>query len=607
MNCEIKKKHKLKLIRVKSRNWFISLLLLIHYSSSAEVILQYFGTSWNEINRRIPELAEAGWTALWLPPPFKAGSTFSVGFDTYDRFDFGSKDQMGGVATRYGTEDDLIRLIETAHRFGIRVYFDNVMAHNGGSTPGYDENTSIYTQPGFVPEDFHLIRTPAGFYRRPPKGDYTDEWQVLNRNEFGLDIAQEDPNTSFGDYEGMSFPKYRGIRHPLRTDYYLDTDLPIATNGTGELVYTFADKEIFEDIGYGLNQIGSGNGKFDWDDSNNNGQHDVGEVCEPFSDTGLNSLRSDWKKPAFGWQDGIYNMGNPIEEDVNTLLFRAVRWFVDKAKPDGFRLDAVKHAPFYFFGKTDQPKDASNWGYCGQIQEQFNISRGYSDWSNHRDTVFSTDSGRDDAMLFGEHLGAPPPQGPYLAAGMRIADNSLLNTLNGAVSEFGSLNGHDQPGNYTYGVNEAVMYAGSHDFNYMSFFDRPSAHSLLLTRAGLPIIYTDGYNETLAPDSKGKFFPQHGNNPFLGQFNDNHLLNLLYINQLFARGEQQPRWSDDNYVAYERLDFRETSNEANATILSYLLARNGSGGQARSWQSSFPEGSRLRNYSDFGGNFLLTL
>ena len=70
---------------------------------------------------------------------------------------------MGGVATRYGTEDDLIRLIETAHRFGIRVYFDNVMAHNGGSTPGYDENTSIYTQPGFVPEDFHLIRTPAGF------------------------------------------------------------------------------------------------------------------------------------------------------------------------------------------------------------------------------------------------------------------------------------------------------------------------------------------------------------------------------------------------------------------------------------------------------------
>ena len=47
------------------------------------------------------------------------------------------------------------------------------MAHNGGSTPGYDENTSIYTQPGFVPEDFHLIRTPAGFLDDHPKGDYS--------------------------------------------------------------------------------------------------------------------------------------------------------------------------------------------------------------------------------------------------------------------------------------------------------------------------------------------------------------------------------------------------------------------------------------------------
>ena len=39
----------------------------------AEVILQYFNTSWNEIAMRMPELAEAGYTALWLPPPFIPG------------------------------------------------------------------------------------------------------------------------------------------------------------------------------------------------------------------------------------------------------------------------------------------------------------------------------------------------------------------------------------------------------------------------------------------------------------------------------------------------------------------------------------------------------
>ena len=94
--------------------------------SHGETILQYFGTSWSEINNRIPELSEAGWTALWLPPPFKAGSQYSVGFDTFDRFDLGKKNQMGGVSTLYRTESELLELISTAHRFGLRVYFDTL-------------------------------------------------------------------------------------------------------------------------------------------------------------------------------------------------------------------------------------------------------------------------------------------------------------------------------------------------------------------------------------------------------------------------------------------------------------------------------------------------
>jgi alpha-amylase len=102
-------------------------------SARSEVILQYFGTTWSEVERRIPELAERGYGALWLPPPFKGGSgTYSVGFDTFDRFDLGDRDGSGTVRTRYGTKADLLSLIRTAHRFGLKVYFDNVMAHNAG-------------------------------------------------------------------------------------------------------------------------------------------------------------------------------------------------------------------------------------------------------------------------------------------------------------------------------------------------------------------------------------------------------------------------------------------------------------------------------------------
>lgn len=120
------------------RRVVIAMSLLSH-AATAEVILQYFGTTRSEIERRIPELAERGYDSLWLPPPFKAGAgIYSVGFDTLDRFDLGDRDQSGTVRTKYGTKADLLSMARVAHRFGIRVYFDNVMAHNAGpldSTP----------------------------------------------------------------------------------------------------------------------------------------------------------------------------------------------------------------------------------------------------------------------------------------------------------------------------------------------------------------------------------------------------------------------------------------------------------------------------------------
>src|SRR5438552_2454675 len=96
-----------------------------------ETILQYFQTSWAEVTARMPEIAAAGYTAVWLPPPTKgAESNKDVGFSVYDRFDLGDRDQRGTVRTRYGTKDDVVRLVREAHRFGIKVYFDIVMNHN---------------------------------------------------------------------------------------------------------------------------------------------------------------------------------------------------------------------------------------------------------------------------------------------------------------------------------------------------------------------------------------------------------------------------------------------------------------------------------------------
>ncbi len=181
--------------------------LLLPASSRGEAMLQYFNTSWNEIALKMPELAEAGYDSLWLPPPTKGSGGLSVGYDLFDRFDLGSKDQRGSIRTRYGTEADLLRMIEIAHRFGIRVYFDNVMNHNAFDVPGYDANTPIDIYPGLVPEDFHLRLTQEGFYRKWDNiSNWNDTWQVQHRNFLRSDRPR--PGTG---HDQPEFRLHRGL------------------------------------------------------------------------------------------------------------------------------------------------------------------------------------------------------------------------------------------------------------------------------------------------------------------------------------------------------------------------------------------------------------
>jgi glycosidase len=586
----------------------VAFAVLLPAAFCQETILQYFNTSWREIERRIPEVAEAGYTSLWLPPPQKGASGgFSVGYDPFDRFDLGDQNQSGSVATRYGTKSDLLRLVETAHRFGLRVYFDNVMAHNGGPLDNVPAGTLFPGIPGFVPEDFHLVRKTGGGWRKANDSiDYNDEWQVLNRNPFAWDIAQENPNTSFdpvGQQEGLDYPKWSGIRHPGKTWLYPDTDLAGVTDGQGFGVKPFADKEPYQDVGYGAGLTGAGNGRFDWQDSNANGQHDVGEASEPFTDTGV--VPSVHQTAAWGFGDGRFNMGNPVAEDVNSMLIRSIRWTVDQTQCDGFRLDAVKHVPAYFFGQQNGDKDPSSAGYLGSAQAQYNLTHGYTDWSNHRNSTYSTNAVRDDLMLYGEHLGAPPNPNDYLSAGMRMANDDFLNNVGGFNGIGSNMTGFDNPGAFTFGVTGGMMYCLSHDNNHMAGSERPTAHQYMLTRAGVPIIYTDGYNVSGGPD----YFPKPSHTPFLGQYGQSFITGTLPVRRDFMRGDQWPRWSSQNFCAWEFRDYSENPSmpDSDATTLVVMHSRNYINGQQMPFGTAFPSGARLRNYGPYGGSFYATV
>jgi glycosidase len=609
-------------------------LCLAPAATAQETILQYFNTSWKEIERRIPEVAEAGYTSLWLPQPAKGASGgFSVGYDPLDRFDLGDRNQAGTVATRYGTRGDLLRLVEKAHRFGLRIYFDNVMAHNAGPLDNVPPGTLFPGVPGFVPEDFHLVRREGGGWRKASDSiNYNDEWQVLNRNPFAWDIAQENPNISFdpiGQQEGITYPKWIGVRHPNRPELYPDTDLPAVTDANGVAFHHFSNKEPFLDQGYsdgnspasptnlpdgylvysgGGAVSGAGNGRFDFKDLNGNGQHDPGEPCEPFQDSGVDPSNPNYQTSAWGFGDGKYNMGNPVPEDVNGMLIRSIQWTIDQTHCDGFRLDAVKHVPSYFFGQqggSQAEKDRSSSGYMGRAQAQFNLTHGYSDWSNYRDANFSTSIPRNDLMMFGEHLGAPPNPNDYLSSGMRVANDDFLNQVGGFGGIGSSLVDYDQPGRFTFGVHGGMMYCLSHDNNYMAGSERPAAHQYMLTRAGVPIVYTDGYNISGPPD----YFPKPAYIPFLGQYGQTYITGSLPVRRDFMRGDQWPRWNSQNVAGWEFRDYSENPSmpDGDAVTLVVMHARNYAGGQQMPFGTAFPAGHRLRNHSPYGGAFFASV
>lgn len=487
-----------------------------------ESMLELFNVRWSELIQKMPEIAEAGYDSLWLPPPAKGGSIYSIGYDVFDPFDLGDKNQRGTVTTKWGTKAELLQVVETAHRFGIRVYFDNIMNHRAFDTPGYNAFTPTNIYPGMVPGDFHLKTTGQFFRNWPSVEDYGNQWDVQYESLGGLiDIANEPGsiNENFGPTPGSTINKPVFVRHPGNPEYYMNTNLPV-----------------------------------------------IAGPWHPFDGTN----------------------GTPVPEDVNAYLIRAVMWTLYTTKCDGFRLDAVKHVPSGFFGDSS---DSLN-GYNGGIQTMFDYvhgygnnvtANGYVEPDDNRNSVFDTEAPRNDAMLFGEHLGAPPSFSEYLTRGMRLLNAPLQSWMNNALAGNSSLfgaDGRDFAPNGGFSPAQAVQFAQSQDQTSCCATHRDLQNAYYFMHEGLPEIYSDGYNQSTAPS--GQFpFPNIANANYLGEYGDTQMPEAAHLQHQLARGGTRSRWGDQNVVAFERYDYRDVATPAqygtaytNADATVVLFAMN---------------------------------
>lgn len=265
-------------------------------------MLQYFEAKWDTMRYRMPDVFMAGYDSVWVPPPQRGTSSSSIGYDVFDRFDLGTG--SGASSTRYGNENSFRLAVDAFHRAGCRVFVDWIMNHNAN----WDNTTpNFITQggyPGFVLTfgsdpygDFH---TPGTQSENPSGPNYNlSDGRLLGL----IDIAQEKNNLL--------------IRHPVTAGD--PNNIPAGTI---------------------WNKVDINNRRFYPD-----------RQLASFSplNPGTNRNPSPSQYTFYPYNTTDNTQGDAVQETAAQLILRATQYYLEVLKVDGFRLDAAKHVPTWFW------------------------------------------------------------------------------------------------------------------------------------------------------------------------------------------------------------------------------------------------------------------
>lgn len=188
-----------------------------------KVILQaYWWDYWNSnfensyanyLAELAPRLRELDINAVWVPPFVKNDGTNSVGYTPFDFYDLGDKYQKGSVTTRFGTKDDVLRMIAVMHANGIEVIADAVINHTKGA--GGEDGGAGGEDPNAWDDKWKNFRyvcyeTPykdggqSDYWNR--KGRWPKNWQNFHANEAHMKNDDEWTSAHWGPdicyYEG---------------------------------------------------------------------------------------------------------------------------------------------------------------------------------------------------------------------------------------------------------------------------------------------------------------------------------------------------------------------------------------------------------------------
>lgn len=513
-----------------------------------EVLLQWFENNWNAIELRMPDYFMAGYSGTWLPPVMQPNDQSSPGFDQFDKFDAGTPNDP----TIYGTERDLLSVIDMFHRAGANVYVDTILNHASGRSTS---NFFLYDQGGYP----GFWSGPRGF------GEFksaTENWGDFHGgNGAGFQQSENPGGSNYNLFDGDlvalididQFSNNLFVRHPV--------DAANPQNIPGGSVF---------------NRVDEHNARFYPD---------------------LDLAPDVFVNPANGQTFTVHPFneadpmqGDPVAENAAGLLMRHSQWMLEYFKVDGFRLDAVKHVPQAFWNDSWDAAVFNRWqkpdGTAGTpfsfgeavADNGFISTFTRKDGFGNRDALDLNGAGRLREMVFARGFGSWQPT---LNQHLDNQDDGFNNGTLGVNHLYSHDNGSAGDG----GSAPAIPAA-----------DRAGWHALayLLMRPGPSIVYHNAREMHDRFAFRG-FWPREGNPAALGLDRDRATLNdtvttLVGISNEYARGDYIPLSSG---VADVLVFERRQPGGGRSNVIVGVNDRYDSGFDSRTFFTNFPQGTVL--------------
>jgi hypothetical protein len=527
-------------------------------SSPPPVMLQYFEAKWDVIRPRMPDVFMAGYDSIWVPPPQKgAAGVSSIGYDLFDRFDLGST----SAQTRYGTENTFRLMVNEAHHANCRVFVDWLMNHNATQ----DNNTpNFITQggyPGFVLVnggdqygDFNTYDAGCPQSTSPCCGFSLSDpqcpgccYHLYNGRLLGLIDIDPSKNHNF-------------IRHPVTPGD--PNNIPA---GTIYNIPTAANRRFYPDQALGAIPI-----------TMNGTSRNPGTLNYTF----------------YPYNNSDPSQGDPVIENAAALLMRASQYYLDVLKVDGFRLDAAKHMPTWFW---DNLWDASVYNrytaFDGTTQTPYSFSEAVESNSNMANWVRKPGESGSGYPAIGWQQGNRDALDLNEAGALRdLVENDGSGSWDNIISS--SVDNVDGFNNGTIGVHHVC----SHDNAISTGENDTVAFAYVLMRTGPACVYHMANQFGPPPNN----FPRrNGRDDALG-LGDNYITRLVTIRNEYARGFFIPV-TISNQQGDVLVFTRRTPNSVDNVLVGVNdLETNGF--DIRSVTTTFPQGTRLQELTGNAAN-----